>query len=189
MRSITTDANSPNIFQSLMTDIPEERYSMRVEWSEIDNAYKATCPAFPGLSAFGETREEALEEANVALSLFIEDYREEGDELPDPQVATEYSGQTRLRMPKWLHAALSEEAERQDVSLNMLMVSFLARQIGKEQERGRITNILMEFTKNVERVLPQAVNAQDSTYTQAASGGEYIQDPVVRNLKSGSSNQ
>ena len=172
-----------------MTDSVDDRYSIRVEWSERDEAFKASCPAFPGLSAFGDTRGEALEEANVALSLFVEDYLEEGDELPEPRRATEYSGQTRLRMPKWLHAALSEEAERQDVSLNMLMVSFLARQIGKEQERSRITDILMDFTKNVQRVLPQAVNAQDSTYTQAASGGEYIQNPVVRNLKSGSSNQ
>lgn len=159
---------------------------MRVEWSEIDDAFKVTCPAFPGLSAFGETREEALEEANVALSLFIEDYREEGDELPEPQEATEYSGQTRLRMPKSLHAALSQEAERQGVSLNMLMVTFLARQIGREEEHDRITDILVEFTRNMRSELPQAMNTEDST---KFVGDEYIQDPLTRNLKSGSSNQ
>jgi len=31
------------------------RYSFNIEWSEEDEEYIATCPAFPGLSAFGET--------------------------------------------------------------------------------------------------------------------------------------
>jgi hypothetical protein len=38
------------------------RYSFNIEWSDEDEEYIATCPAFPGLSAFGETEEEALSE-------------------------------------------------------------------------------------------------------------------------------
>ena len=59
-------------------------YSFNVIWSEEDDAYIATCPAFPDLSAFGETLEEALEEVRVVLDLFIEEYEADGVPLPEP---------------------------------------------------------------------------------------------------------
>jgi predicted HicB family RNase H-like nuclease len=43
---------------------------------------------------------------------------------------TTYSGQTMIRMPAGLHAALAAEAEAQGVSLNALMVTLLAGSIG-----------------------------------------------------------
>ena len=63
------------------------RYSMNIFWSDEDESYIATCPEFPGLSAFGETPEEALAEAQIALQLFIDTYNEDGLPLPEPQVA------------------------------------------------------------------------------------------------------
>ncbi len=39
---------------------------------------------------------------------------------------TEHSGQTRIRLPTNLPAALAAEAKRQGVSLNQLMVTLLA---------------------------------------------------------------
>lgn len=63
------------------------RYSMNISWSDEDQEYVATCPEFPGLSAFGETPEEALSEAQIALSLFIDNYKEDGMPLPKPRVA------------------------------------------------------------------------------------------------------
>lgn len=115
-----------------MSEKPSERYSFRVEWSEEDDAFVATCPEFPSLSAFGETRAQALEEAETALKLFIEEYEESGETLPDPRDLERYSGQTRIRMPRSLHAELSREADRQDVSLNTLMVSYLQKRLGYE---------------------------------------------------------
>ena len=32
-------------------------YGFQIHWSEEDGAYIVTCPAFPGLSAFGDTPE------------------------------------------------------------------------------------------------------------------------------------
>jgi len=57
-----------------------------VKWSPQDEVYIAFCGEFPGLSAFGYTRLEAIEEGEKALGLFIEDYKEEGGELPEPEV-------------------------------------------------------------------------------------------------------
>ncbi|MBA3601402.1 MAG: type II toxin-antitoxin system HicB family antitoxin [Acidobacteria bacterium] len=61
------------------------RYAIQIFWSEEDEGFIAICQEFPGLSAFGETREEALREAQTALDLMIETYRENSITLPEPQ--------------------------------------------------------------------------------------------------------
>ncbi len=61
------------------------RYAIQIFWSEEDESFIAICQEFPGLSAFGETREEALHEAQIALDLMIETYQENSIPLPEPQ--------------------------------------------------------------------------------------------------------
>lgn len=52
----------------------------------------ATCPEYPGLSAFGDSPEEALSEAQIALELFIGTYKEDGLPLPRSQAAKHDEG-------------------------------------------------------------------------------------------------
>jgi antitoxin HicB len=59
-----------------------EHYGFDVFWSEEDEGYIATCPDFPGLSAFGESEEQALIEAKAALRLFLESLQAEGKRAP-----------------------------------------------------------------------------------------------------------
>lgn len=59
-----------------------QKYGFDIFWSEEDGGYIATCPDFPGLSAFGETEEDALKEAKTALGLFIETLKAEGKAMP-----------------------------------------------------------------------------------------------------------
>lgn len=61
------------------------KYTIQIFWSVEDEAFVAVCQEFPGLSAFGETREEALKEAQIVLDLMIETYHEKGLQLPEPQ--------------------------------------------------------------------------------------------------------
>lgn len=104
-----------------------ERYTLQIAKDE-DNDYLVLCPSFPGLSAFGDTREAALEEGLVALTGFIAEFQAQGWDLPEPtRTPASYSGQLRLRMPKSLHAHLAQEAEEEGVSLNMHIVSKLSR--------------------------------------------------------------
>jgi len=58
------------------------RYSFTVQWSDEDGEYMALCPAFPGLSAFGKTPQEAVREGTIALRGFIKSHEIEGDPLP-----------------------------------------------------------------------------------------------------------
>ena len=124
-----------------------ENYSFRLEWSDEDDGYIATCPEIPGLSAFGETPEEAIEEAQVALELFVEDYKESGESLPEPKTVPEVSGQTRVRMPKSLHRDLKREAERQETSLNSLIISYLQRSLGREEVRAGQERIRLQLER------------------------------------------
>lgn len=107
-------------------------YSFNVFWSEEDGSYIAICPEFPGLSAFGETAEQALAEMKVVLDLAIETYQEEGWTLPEPTARHAYSGQFRVRMPKTLHARLAFQAEVEHVSLNTLVVASLSEAMGRK---------------------------------------------------------
>ncbi|MDQ2805536.1 MAG: type II toxin-antitoxin system HicB family antitoxin [Chloroflexota bacterium] len=59
-----------------------------VAWSEEDGVYIATCPVFPGVSAFGDTPQQAIQELNGALDLAVETYEAEGWTLPTPTYAT-----------------------------------------------------------------------------------------------------
>jgi predicted RNase H-like HicB family nuclease len=102
------------------------KYSINLAWSDEDDCYIATIPELPGLSAFGDTPEEAAEEAKIAAEGFIEVYKKDGCKLPDPEKFSTYSGQIRVRMPKSLHSKLAQEAKREEVSLNQYMVHLLS---------------------------------------------------------------
>jgi predicted RNase H-like HicB family nuclease len=105
-------------------------YSMRVFWSEEDGGFIAVCPELKRVSAFGETYSDAIEELQVAIAGAVEMYAREGWPLPEPMIESDRSGQTRVRMPRSLHAHLVADAEREGVSLNTLIVSRLGESTG-----------------------------------------------------------
>ena len=102
------------------------KYSVLVQWSEEDKAFIATVPELPGLSAFGSSPKKAVEELSIAKEAYLEVLSEDGEETPAPDVLKPFSGQTRLRLPKSLHASLSNEAKKEGVSLNTYIVSLLS---------------------------------------------------------------
>ena len=114
------------------------KYSFNIAWSDEDQEYVATCPGFPGLSALGETEEEALAEAKVALGLFIETCREKGIQLPQAQHVDNYSGQFRVRLPKSLHRQASQLAATDGESLNQLVVRAVEARVGAKETGTRI---------------------------------------------------
>lgn len=91
--------------------------------------YYAVYPDFGGATAHGDgpTLEEAIKEADISKQLTIETMLEDSESVPEPGSLTAYSGKFNVRVPKSLHRQLVLEAEREGVSLNMLIVSRLSR--------------------------------------------------------------
>ena len=115
------------------------RYSVLIRWSDEDGSFIATVPELPGLSAFGETEDEALKELETAQELFLDALREAGDPIPEPRSASTASGQLRLRMPKSLHAELAQAAAQDGVSLNSYILMLLSAQhAAKSSQRSRV---------------------------------------------------
>ena len=129
------------------------KYSIDIIWSDEDQGYIATVPEFKNLSAFGETYEDALKEAKIAIEAYIESYAEEKLPIPEPAKQLNYSGQLRLRMPRELHQKLSVEAMRQDVSLNTFMIYLLSSNYAayremQERQQLKYYNTMINLFKN-----------------------------------------
>lgn len=58
-------------------------YHINLLWSDEDECWVADVPDLRFCSAHGDTREEALAEVEVAISLFLESLREDGKPAPE----------------------------------------------------------------------------------------------------------
>lgn len=130
------------------------KYSVSITWSEEDKGFIAIVPELNDLSAFGKTYKEASEEIEVAIKNFLKTLEDEGIPIPKPKKLEEYSGQTRLRMPKKLHRILTTDASNEGVSLNAYMVFLLTMHanIHRQMKDSQwLDKILVDFTiKNSE---------------------------------------
>jgi len=107
------------------------KYLALTEWSEEDNVFVATSSAFPGLTGVDESEERAVAELREAIGMTIEVMREDGEIPPEPKARASHSGQFRLRLPKTMHASLAARAEQEGVSLNQLVLTYVAWGLGQ----------------------------------------------------------
>ncbi len=105
---------------------------------EEGGGYFAEVPDLLGCYGDGETVEEALHDIKSAIKCWISAAKEFGDPIPEPSVASRYSGQWRIRVPKHLHAALALHAKIEGVSLNMLAATLLAEGVGRKLAERRL---------------------------------------------------
>jgi antitoxin HicB len=108
------------------------KHAISIKWSDEDNSFVATIPGIKALSALGATRDEALSELRVAADAYFEALKAAGKPL-------------RLRMPKSLHASLSNEAENENISLNTYIVSLLSERHIEKRLLNRIEDTISSF--------------------------------------------
>lgn len=101
-------------------------YSLRIHWSDEDEAFIATCAEFPHLSGYGDAKGEAIAMLDEAIAMALESCERDNLVPPAPVKLPAYSGNLRLRMPSSLHRAIAERAEEDGVSLNTYILSRLA---------------------------------------------------------------
>lgn len=108
------------------------RYRIIVEWSNEDESFIARVPALHGCAAHGDSPDEATREAWTAAAGILASLRDHGDPVPPEDVASDFSGQLRLRLPSSLHERLTRLAAAEGVSLNQELVAILAEGCGSK---------------------------------------------------------
>ena len=58
---------------------------------ELEGQYTVVVPALPGCITFGENIDHAIEMAQEAIELYIEELQERGEEIPNDNKTLEYS--------------------------------------------------------------------------------------------------
>jgi len=112
-------------------------FTVRPLTEEEGSGYLIEFPDVPGAISDGETPEEAIRNGRDALKAALLTMKEFGDPVPKPGVVTSASGQWRQRVPKSLHARLVERARQEGVSLNTLVTTMIAEELGKKERSRR----------------------------------------------------
>ncbi len=142
------------------------KYRMAIEFEPDDNVYFARFPELPGCMAHGETPEVAAKNAMTVKDEWLATAIEAGWDVPEPTMPVAISGRITVRTPKSLHQSLVERAQQEGVSLNQLIVAYLAESMGRgsvERSINRTTSELhariVAFAKNIkhERVQSFAI--------------------------------
>jgi antitoxin HicB len=116
-------------------------YPVRIEFDHEDESYTADFPDLPGCSANGDTVEEAYKNALKAKDEWMRITVEQGFQVPDPTISSEFSGRILLRLPTSLHAAVAFKAQANASSLNQYMVHLLAGAVVGSTVEGHLDEI------------------------------------------------
>lgn len=105
---------------------------------EGEKYWIAEIPELPGCKSHGSTVEEAVKSVEEAKKDWITDSLEEREEIPIPVERDRYRGRILVRMSRSLHHALSSMAESEKLSLNQLIVTILAKEVGRLSVLNRV---------------------------------------------------
>ena len=103
-----------------------DKYTYRIEWSEVDQCHVARCLEFPSLAAHGDTIEEALREIEYVVAESVKWMQEEGEAAPEPLGLKKFKGLLTLRIPPEKHRDLAIRCAEEGISLNRFILSRLA---------------------------------------------------------------
>jgi antitoxin HicB len=111
-----------------------------------DGEYYVTFPDLDGLFTGAPTLEELPAMMREGLEGWMEASYKQRDVLPIPEptilrlddIDDDYSGKFNLRLPRSLHHALANGAERDGVSLNQYVVSLLSRRASEDEMIRRL---------------------------------------------------
>lgn len=99
--------------------------------SEEGGGFLISYPDFSDCISDGETVEDALENGKDALKATIAALKARDLPVPLPNGGGVASGKFVARVPKTVHARLTSRAKAEGVSLNTLVLAFIAEGLGK----------------------------------------------------------
>lgn len=110
-----------------------KNYEMRVFPKKADDGttyWTATFPSVPGCIGGGDTPEEAMNEAQENLEIYLEFLKDECRKIPEEDFKDDYSGKIALRIAKSTHRRVAEIAEREGISINSLLNGAIEHYLG-----------------------------------------------------------
>lgn len=107
-------------------------FEIRPLSTDDGGGFLITFPDLPGCMADGETPEEAIHEGRDAFNCWMLVHLEDGRPIPAPNSGGE-PGKFVQRVPKSTHARLSARAKQEGVSLNSLVLTFIAEGLGRRK--------------------------------------------------------
>ena len=119
---------------SKLTDYP---FEVRPLSSEEGGGYLISFSDFAECISDGETIAEAMENGQDALKATIAALKAKKLPVPAPNSGGVASGKFVARVPKTVHAQLATRARAEGVSLNALVLTFIAQGLGSSGTKAR----------------------------------------------------
>jgi antitoxin HicB len=110
--------------------------------AEDGGGFLITVPDLPGCMSDGETEAEAIASGRDAFIGVVSALADMGREIPAPTFRPEdieapnASGKFVARVPKTIHAKLTARAKAEGVSLNTLVLAFIAEGLGRRERHA-----------------------------------------------------
>ena len=136
-------------------------YYMRLPYSillhevedEGEKFWIAEVPELPGCKSHGSTVEEAVKSVEEAKKDWILDSLKKGEEVPTPIERDRYSGRMLVRMSRSLHRSLALIADAENLSLNQLIVTMIAKEAGRLNVLNRVEDKVDNLLDKIDHVL------------------------------------
>jgi antitoxin HicB len=119
---------------SKLTDYP---FEVRPLSSEEGGGYLISFPDFAECISDGESVDDAIESGRDALKATIAALKAKKLPVPAPNSGGVASGKFVARVPKTVHAQLATRARAEGVSLNALVLTFIAQGLGGTSGKAR----------------------------------------------------
>ena len=119
---------------SKLTDYP---FEVRPLSSEEGGGFLISFPDFAECISDGETIDAAIESGRDALKATISTLKAKKLSVPAPNSGGVASGKFVARVPKTVHAQLATRARAEGVSLNALVLTFIAQGLGGTGSKAR----------------------------------------------------
>lgn len=119
-----------------MTKLADYPFEIRPLSEEEGGGFLISYPDFAECISDGETVEAALKNGQEALEATIAALKSKAMPVPAANSGGIASGKFVARVPKTIHAQLTTRAKVEGVSLNTLVVTFIAQGLGRKEGRA-----------------------------------------------------
>lgn len=119
-----------------MSKLADYPFEIRPLNADEGGEFLISYPDFAECVSDGETVEEALKNGKDALKATLAALKGKGFPVPAPDGGGVASGKFVASVPKTLHAQLATRAKTEGVSLNTLVLTFIAQGLGRKEGRA-----------------------------------------------------